>query len=245
MARRVARKPKRREPALSREEIDAARAEAKAQVLRRDQHNRRMAKLQEVEAVQRMLEDHNHPVWWAISFTLLPHFGEVANESLHDAVVRIGNEVRGRVRDAFNSARALLMYPVLEQLGGKKLAREEETEKEALTRILIERKASSYAAVKAAGDHDPRVHSAGLPQKDVRAARRLAAKLRTEAAQRHATLAATVVPHRPVLVGAPLDHIKDGLLALLDQALRNEEREQAEIVRNIDSHRRGRSRRTE
>jgi hypothetical protein len=123
---------------------------------------------------------------------------------------------------------------MFEGLSGEPAARPNETEETALTRILLERGASAHEAVRIAGGYGDHVHSAGLPQQKVRAANRLAARLRSEAAQKHGKLVNVVVPHGQIRVGRPTDLLADGVKALLDEAVRREEKRQATIVRNID-----------
>lgn len=60
------------------------------------------------------------------------------------------------------------------------LAREDETLLEATRRVLIERGASSYAAVRATGQYADRVNSRALPQSETRTAQRQAERARKQ-----------------------------------------------------------------
>lgn len=224
--------------ALSDEQIAASRREADAQLRRRDQSALRARRVQDLESIERMLDNSEHPLWWVLSFIQINRSEERADESFSEAVARLTRELAASTREALQMAQVLLMMqPVVDTFSGKKQARPKESRSRAMTRILLEQGTSSYAAVRAAGEHDAHVRSDALPDKDVRAARRMAQEIRDDAAQKHGKLVNVVVSRSPVMVGPPRKHIKDGLLALVDGAVRAEERRQAEIVKRIDGNR--------
>lgn len=184
-----------------------------------------------------MLDNDWHPLWWAIAFALGPFLAR-DDEDAAEYVRRVIEERGEEIRTAFAAAKGPYILPLIERLSGEDIAADGESVEDALGRILLERGASSYQVVRVLGNHDAKVQSAGLPQAEVRAARRRARRLRDAAAKKHAELVAAVVPHKPVHRGPVLDQVNNGLAALLDGVLRKKEKQQAEIVKNIDRGRR-------
>lgn len=219
------------------EEVTAARVEATRQVALRDLRRKQAREFKELELATSMLDNDWHPLWWAIAYALAPFLAR-DDEGAADYVRRVIKERGEEIRTAFAAAKGPYILPLIERLSGEDIAAEGESVEDVLGRILLERGASSYQVVRVLGNHDARVQSAGLPQAEVRAARRRARRLRAAAAKKHAELVAAVVPHKPLHRGPVLDQLNNGLVGLLDGVLRKKEKQQAEIVKNIDRGRR-------
>jgi hypothetical protein len=218
---------------VSEAELAAARAEASDRLRRHDANVSRKQRVEDLNSIERMLADLEHPIWFLLAFMALQLEPEPHNddESLPQAIGRLKKTCVPLARDALEAARApLLLQPGLELLTGKAQSPLGRSINEVTTEVLLERGASSYAAAKAVGGHGGRMETAE------RAARRAAKKIRSQAASQHEVLSKIEIPHKPVRRGPPTSHIKDELLSLLAQHVRTLERQQAVIVKNIDGN---------
>jgi hypothetical protein len=219
--------------------LQAAKLEADERLRRRDNNALRSRYVAELTTIEQMLDDENHPLWRALALLLVPKATADPEQSFSDVIDRLIRELRTPVRDALTFTRGcLVIEPVVDTFGGKKQARPGESAKTTLTRVLLESGASSYEAARAAGGHKADVHSAALPEAEVRGARRLQAAVRKEAVESHSKLVDTVIAHRPVLVGPVTENLQDAFLGMVENAVRAEEKRQATIAKNIDGQRR-------